>query len=420
MGKPEIDRIFEKIKENKNLDYDSYVFYNSNYKSRRNLYDMYIQSVGKRNEAKVVFSAIKYKDQYERFRQFAIDSEDLIATSAIKRDTVEKIRKDIFTESLSTLHEIMSESGVIKLLTDRHNKLCQSNGFDVLKVSDEQVEDEFDEGKNSRGKLIMLYIKNAFWLNKFVKTTRDIGIQALYNSNFEDQEIKDEYELDYLLYMSKAKYDILKRICRIQNSSSNEKRALGVCKEYEKQYKDTFDEIFPTAKNDIFKDFNSVLGTEAMIDDLYEMRNIFAHVLLLSQMIDTEYRNLNPGIKQWGINRDPNNPNIVLRLEPEGYMLPASFHLPTHVYADAIQAFGMNSYKFPMSDSLERFDTREQKVFSTNVLVKPTPEQAVQIKQEYKKASGDRKAFLKRVHEQIMGKPHSHEPPTMIEIEVEK
>lgn len=419
MHNAEIEKIFNRIRKNKNLDYDSYVFYLPNLKRDRIAYEMYLKSIGRDKKDNLLSSAVEYTKRSDQFFGVSLVGIVLADSGNLKNsqiNTFNMVENRLFAQSLEVLSDTMEASGITDSLIDRHNVLCAKNGVDVLKIEKEQVLNEFDVDKNSRSKLISLYMKNMFWLNKYIKMFNGFETQSIFDESIKNNRNLEKNEIYYLLYMAYAKYEICKQIYSQKACSSDDKIDLELCKAYSQMYRNEFCDIFPQAENNIFNDYARVSAFEEAKDSLYHKKDFFNAVLLRSQMIEKNLSTLNPGIKYWGITIDELDQSVIFRLEPEGYMLPVSVHMPRFIYEDSIAAFGVKKYEFPQMDAIKRLDDKS-KIFSTNVLAKPTPEQTKQIKAELKKG-GEQREFLKRVLEQINGKPHSFSKPQTIILEI--
>ena len=412
-----IDQIFKEIQRDKQLDHSAYVFYNIDLLESRRKFKSAISRIGEEKHQKLLEYAAEYVQSNDDYLGLTAMHEYYDVLPNVKGVTVEQDHIKFLTNNLKDLFNVMEKSGVIDILRANHNIECEKNGLSTLKVTKEQICDEFDVSTNSRNKLAMLYLKNAFWLGKYIKVLKGIHFQDVINENFEGINKKGFFadDLNYLLYMSFKKYKILKIIYVIDSSSKEDANvSADMCNEYKDKYKNTFKEIFPNVNNDIFEDYDKFYQYRILKENLADRRNTFIQILLKNQIIETKNNTLNPSIKHWGIKKDMYS--NLLGLEPEGYMLPVVFKIPTYVYSDVLKSLDMERVSFPEFEQLYR-DEEKDKYFPTNVLVNPTLEQKKQIKLQSKE-KGKNQEFLKRISDQIVGKPHSYEKPNMVEIEI--
>lgn len=399
-----IETILEQIAKAKKMNHNAVDFYNLESIKKRSLYKDYI---AENDINSLINSALEYTNK--NLELSFVDNKYSEIFRYIDGGNVEKLPVKQLSENLKALFEAMKASGIKDMLIKKHNMRCTDNDLDALVINEDQFDAEFDVATNNRSKLPMLYLKNIFWLQRYLKMFKDIQLQAIYSKNFKEDKTLEN--INYLLYMSFKKYEILDSIYLEEKKS--EGREISVCLAYREAYKNIFDDIFPDAENDISMDYQEVYEFKSVLNNLNGKKNILVETLIKSQIRESQTNVLNQTIPRWGVIK--NKESISIGFEPEGYMLTPIFNYKhKYVYSQLLTSPQMRVY--PYKEFYPIYLSEENgKILTPAVLVKPTPEQIKEIKLQSKR-KWDNQEIYKRILCQISGKPYPHERTNIIDL----
>lgn len=399
-----IEKILEQIARAKKIDHYAFEFYKLNSIKKRFVYKDYIA----KNDSNILIdSTLKYANN--NLELSFVDNSYSELYRYIRGGEIEKLQVQELSSNLKALFEAMTDSGIKDMLIKRHNMRCTDNDLDALVINEGQFDAEFDVATNNRSKLPILYLKYVFWLQKYLKMFKDIQLQAIFSKNFD--ESKDPESINYLLYMSFKKYEILDSIYSEEKKSEDRNMSVGLA--YREAYKNIFDDIFPNSENDISMDYQRVHEYNAILENLSSKKNLLLETLVKSQIRESQTNVLNQTIPQWGVKK--NEQSISFGFEPEGYMLTPIFNYSyKDIYSQILTTPQMRAY--PFNEFYPTYLSREnEEILTPIVLVKPTPEQIKEIKLQSKK-KWDNQEIYKRVLCQISGKPYSHEKAGIVSL----
>lgn len=409
MANLRIEEILYEVDRFKKLDHNDFNFYNLNYIRSRNQYKDYIKT---NDPNSFLNCAVEYvKNNNLELSVINRYSEIFLYT---KGGDIEKTQIELLSNNLKSLFDTMEKSGIKDLLIKKHNMRCVDNDLDALAITEDQFDAEFDSATNNRSKLSMLYLKNTFWMQRYLKMFRDIQLQGIISKNFEEigNTGANPDDLNYLLFMSFKKYSILNYIySKEKEHKGKEETILSTYKDF---YKNTFDDVFPNVDNDIYKDYKEVHEYKSVLDNLSARKDIFLSMLLKNQISEARTNPLSQTIKNWGVKK--NKQSVVFAFEPEGYMLGAIFtHAPIYVPTKVLTTPQMRNYPFPEFQPMYSIIGSSSKILSPIVLAKPTSEQIKEIKLQSKQ-KGPNQDMFKRVLCQINGKPYSYEKCEIVKL----
>lgn len=414
MNNFKIGNIFNELKNARRLDHNAFEFYRLNSIKKRAMYKDYI--AGNKNPNILIDSSLEYINSGFELSFIHNCSEIFRYTDG---EDIEKLQIQQLSRNLKSLFEAMEKSGIKDMLIRKHNMRCTDNDLDALVINEDQFDAEFDVATNNRSKLAMLYLKSVFWTQRYLKMFKDIQLQEIFSENFEQFENADSSDenINYLLYMSFKKYELLSAIYKEEiNAKESEMPEMNICLAYKDAYKKTFDHIFPNAENDIYMDYQRVYEYKSVLDNLSNRKNILLEMLIKTQISEAQTNPLNQTINLWGMRK--NEDSVSFGFEPEGYMLPAIFnYLNEYVPSQVLTTPQMRIYPFKEFQPI--YISKEgDKILTPAVLVKPTPEQIKEIKLESKK-KGDNQEIYKRILCQINGKPYTYEKLGTVRFESE-
>lgn len=408
-----IEKILEEVSREKKIDHNAFEFYRLNSIKKRTMYKDYIAE--NKNPNILIDSSLEYINNNFELSFIHRYSEIFRYTNG---EDIEKLQIQQLSENLKALFDAIEKSGIKDMLIKKHNTRCVDNDLDVLAITEEQFDAEFDVAANTRSKLAMLYLKSVFWTQRYLKMFRDIQLQAIFSENFKQSGNSNPSaeNMNYLLYMSFKKYEILKTIYKEEISAKgSEMPEMDICLAYKEAYKKTFDDIFPDAENDMYMDYQRVYEYKSVLDNLNSRKDILLEMLLKTQISEEQTKTLNQTIKQWGIRQ--NEESISFGFEPEGYMMTAVFNYFSNSYSDILTTPQMRSYPFKEFQPIY-LSKEDNQILTPAVLVKPTPEQVKEIKLQAKK-KGDNQEIYKRILCQINGKPYTYEKLETVRLESE-
>lgn len=399
-----IENILTQIRRAKAMNHSAPDFYNLYSIKKRALYKDYI---AENDISSLIDSAFKYTNN--NLELSFVDNRYSEIFRYIDGGEVEKMPVKQLSGNLNALFEAMKTSGIKDMLIKKHNMRCTDNDLDALAITESQFDAEFDVATNNRSKLPILYLKNVFWLQKYLRMFKNLQLQEIFSQNFKGDETPEN--INYLLYMAFKKYEILDTIYFEEKRGGN--REMPMCLSYREVYKNIFDDIFPNSENDISMDYQMVYEYKSILDNLNSKKNMLLETLIKSQIRESQANVLNQTIPSWGVIKSEES--ISVGFEPEGYMLTPVFNYKNkYVYSQILTTPQMRTY--PYKEFYPIYLSREdEKLLTPSVLVKPTPEQIKEIKLQSKRKWYNQEIY-KRVLCQINGKPYPHEKTNIINL----